>query len=686
MALDAALPAAQRSSTASPAALVRGLTARVGLTAVVLVSFVARVVASAAHPVPRLFPDEYIYTAIARSLAQGHAPAIRGASAHFPALLTPLLAAPLQAIAGPTAAFRVTQAENALLMSLTAVPVYLIARRLSLSSTHAFLCAVFAVAIPDLVWSAYTVSDPAAYPLVLDAFAAGLAALERPTKRMQLLFLALAGLATFDRVQYVVLPVAFFAAAAVVDRRRALVSQRLPLLLCTLPAIGALAVGLSRVLGYYSNVTNLHAGGGVLRWAASGLFLLAYASGMVLVPGALVALARPRGRTELAFSAFTVVLALLFLFEASLFAANGSPRFHERYLFTLLPLVPLAFGIYAKHGYPARRAVLLIAAALVAVSARLPLSGYIAGIGRFDSPFLNAVYRLQPLTSVAAASLIAALLATAALAVAVLASRRRAGTLALVLATGLVAAVSIGAIAQDTKEAQGVRRELVPADPSWVDHAHTGPVTLLQTQGGQPAAPVQQLYWNRSIDSELVLGSHAQPTDAYTAPRLRATADGHVQGIDDTVLVHDWGATVRFQNAAVVARWRAWSLWRSQSTPQLSLVEDGRFADGWLTTDGRIRLWPDATGWTRGTLRFALTLPRHRRGAITMRFGRDRYRILPGRVTAIEYTVDERGPFTMPFSASIGHWTPDLRHVSVQSTAPTFTRAPGAQPAVTASA
>jgi len=685
VALDAALPAVPRSSKPRPAALLRGLTARVGLTAVVLASFAVRVVASAAHPVPRLFPDEYLYTEMARSLGGGHLPAIRGASAHFPALLAPLLAAPLQALASPETAYRLTQAENALLMSLAAVPVYLIARRLSLPSRHALLCAVFAVAIPDLVFSAYTVADPAAYPLVLAAFVTGLAALERPRKRTQLLFLAFAGLATLDRVQYVVVPVVFFAAAAVVDRRRMLASQRLPLLICAVPAVGVLVIGASRVLGYYSNVTNLHVGGGVLRWAAGGLFLLAYASGIVLVPGALVALARPRNRAELAFSALTVGMTLAFLFEASLYAANGSARFHERYLFTLLPLVPLAFGVYAKHGFPARRAVLAIAACLIVLVARIPLSGYIEGLGRDDSPFLNGLYRLQPALSTAAASLLVAAVATLLLLFAIAVSRRGGGAAAaLLVATGVLALSSAGAVSLDANEAQAVERQLVPTPSSWVDDAHVGPVTLVQTEGAQQAAALEQLYWNRSITNELLLGKEALPTDAYVAPRLHTTADGHIVGVDGAVLFQSWGATATFQNAQEIEHAKTWALWVPQGAPQLSLLENGRYFDGWLASKGTLAVWPDATGRVRGTLRFALTLPRHRRTGVTVQFGRHHYRIRPGRVTAIEYTIDKAGPLTLRFKASSGHWLQDFRHVSVQSTAPTFTRAPGAQPAATA--
>ncbi|HEV7641236.1 MAG TPA: hypothetical protein VGO39_10260, partial [Gaiellaceae bacterium] len=116
MALEAALPAVAR-----PFALAHGLTARVALTLVVVGSFAARLVASAAHPTPRYFPDEYLYAAISRALGSGQAPNVRGSSANFPALLEPILAAPFHALFSPELAYRLTQAENALLMSLAAV-------------------------------------------------------------------------------------------------------------------------------------------------------------------------------------------------------------------------------------------------------------------------------------------------------------------------------------------------------------------------------------------------------------------------------------------------------------------------------------------------------------------------------------------------------------------------------------
>jgi hypothetical protein len=672
VALDAALPAVAR-----PFALAHGLTTRVALTLIVAGSFAARLVASAAHPAPRYFPDEYLYTAFARALGAGQAPNVRGSSANFPALLEPILAAPFHALCSPELAYRLTQAENALLMSLAAVPVFLLARRLSLSARYALGCAVFAVAIPDLVFASYTLADPVAYPFAMGALAAGVAAIDRPTRRTQLLFLTLAVLATFARVQYVVLPAAFVVAALVVDRRRVLKTQRLPLILMSLPLVLAVALGPARAFGYYSNVTNLHVGGQLLRWAGIDLFLLAFSTGIVLVPGALVALARPRGRTETAFAALAAVFCAGLVCEAALYASNGSSRFQERYLFALLPLLPIAFGLYAKHGRPARLPVALLSLLLFALSARLPLSGYTAALGKTDSQFLVAVFRLEKAVGAANGSFVLAGLAAAGAAGAVLVSRRGGARFALGGAIAFAVVASFAATIADSTNARQVRNEYLPANPSWVDASGLEDVTLLQTAGAPAAAAVEQLYWNRSIAHLALIGA-AMPTDVYTAPRIRVERDGTLIGVGSNVLVQDYAATARFANARLVARAGTFSLWSADAAPRLALLERGRFSDGWLARTGELSLWPDAAGRTRGTLSFTLSLPASAH-ATTVRFGKAHYDILPGGKTTVVYTLDARGPWSLPFSIATGGNAPDLRFTSVVSTPPVFARA--AEPA-----
>ena len=102
-------------------------------------------------------------------------------------------------------------------------------------------------------------------------------------------------------MQFVVLPVVFLLAAAIADVR---VVKRLgSLVLFALPLVGALALGPMRVLGYYSRIANLDVHPlEMAGWGATDLMLLAYSSGWVLVPGAVVGLAyalwKPRSRDE----------------------------------------------------------------------------------------------------------------------------------------------------------------------------------------------------------------------------------------------------------------------------------------------------------------------------------------------------------------------------------------------------
>ena len=249
-----------------------------------------------------------------------------------------------------------------------------------------------------------------------------------------------------------------------------------------LPLVVAVALGPARVFGYYSNVTNLHVGGQLLHWAGIDLFLLAFSTGMVLVPGALVALARPRGRAETSFAALAVVFGAGLVAEAALYASNGSARFQERYLFALLPLVPIAFGLYVKHGRPARIPVALISLFLFAVSATLPLSGYSGAIGKTDSPFLTAVFRLETAVGTANGALVLAGLAAVGAAGAVLVSRRGGARYALGATLAFAIVTSFGSTIADSANARDVRHQYLPANPSWVDATGLRDVTLLQTR------------------------------------------------------------------------------------------------------------------------------------------------------------------------------------------------------------
>jgi Dolichyl-phosphate-mannose-protein mannosyltransferase len=663
------------------------VSAGVWLACLVCASTAVRALAALRYATPGYFPDEYIYSAISRSIASDGRPFVRDEPAHFPALLEPLLAAPLWAIGSVETAYRLVQVENALFMSLAAVPVYLLARRLELTSGYALVCAAFTLLVPDLAFSSFVIADPVAYPLVLTAIYAGVRALQSPSARWQLVFLVTAGAATFARVQFVVLLPAFVVAAFALDRKAALRLHRLPLAIFGAGSLAVGAFGASRILGYYHAVGDLRVGGGVVRWAVLDLVLLSLASGVVLVPGALVGLVTSRERRDRAFAALVVPFSLAVMLEAALYAGNGSDRFKERYLFVLLPLLPLAFGVYQRDRRPARLAVGLIAAGIAVSAIALPLSGYAKGVGFDDSPLLWCYLELQWLVGSSGASVLVPACAVGGAALAVAATWPRLVRPALAGALALALAMSIGASRFANQVAHQIREQSVASNPSWVDAAHVGTVSAIQTDLAPANDLTEQLFWNRSIQHELLLGSHPGATDPLATDGLGIASNGDLFVLPsakdpsgprepiplrNAFLFHGFAVSARFAGATQVASYSSYTLWRPAGTPRLVAYELGRYWDGWLGRRGGLQVWP--AGARSGTVSFTLSLPRSRPAPVTVRFGNRSYRLTPGDHLAVRLPIHGDKPWSTTFSTTAGSGRlPDNRVVSVRSTVPRFT-------------
>jgi hypothetical protein len=685
VAVDLAAPAAE-SSFSTLLARLAAIPARFVLAGIVGISFAVRLAAALAHATPLYFPDEYIYSTLARSLAESGRPLIRGASASFPALLEPLLAAPFWLTGDPMLAYRLTQTLNVLAMSIAAVPVYLLCRRLGLGSWFSLAAAAIAVASPDLLYASFVLADPIAYPLVLGALCAGVHALARPARGSQLAFVALAGLATFARVQYVILPVAFAAAALVLERRRVLRAHALPLALFAAPVLLALALGPGRVLGYYSGVTSMDVRlGDVAHWAGVDAMMLAYSAGWVLVPGALVglalALARPRFPAERAFAVLTLCFAAGLFVEASLYAASGSTRYQERYLFTLIPLVAPAFGLFVSRAHARRLVLLPLAAGLLVLSVLVPLSGFTAAENKQDSPLLFAVFRLESALGTADGALTVAVLAALLSGLAVAVGSSRAGAaLALAVTAALGSVASVGAFAFDTRNSRNVRTAHLPADLRWVDRSGLRDVVLVQTPGAPKGRALEHLFWNTSVTS-VVLLKGATPTDAFGAEQVRVAVDGRLlvreRALRGPLLVETYGVGARFAGAERVASGAGFDLWRPRGTPRLSLLVSGTYRDGWLARTGSVTVWPDASGRARGTLVLRLSLPAGtERTPVRFRGpGVDRVvRVTPGGRERVSFRFSTGGPWRIVWRTPKNGFLADGRAISVRAAAPLLDR------------
>ena len=169
-----------------------------------------------------------------------------------------------------------------------------------------------------------------------------------------------------------------------------------------------------------------------------------------------------------------------------MFAASVG-YFKERYLFVLLPLIPLAFGIYLERGKPHRRVVFGLAAAIVIAAARLPISGYTAGIGHFDPQSLIAAAWLEGRTTPGTGSLLIAIGATLAAIAAVALVFRGPGWIAVSFAIVVALGITAAAIQVDHQTTAGTRPRL-PHDKSWIDDRARGNVTAIATPISSPIA------------------------------------------------------------------------------------------------------------------------------------------------------------------------------------------------------
>jgi hypothetical protein len=689
VAIDVTVPRPETSRLPFGLARLAAIPARYVVGFVVAASFGFRLLAGLAHATPLYFSDEYIYSTLARSLATVGKPVIRGGPAHFPALLEPILATPFWLFHDPTLAYRLTQAENSLFMSLAAIPVYLLCRKLGLGAWLAIAAGALTVASPDLFYTSFVLADPLAYLLVLSALYAGVCALAIPTRRAQVAFVALAGLATFARVQYALLPLVFAVAAVVVERgnvRRAVSRYRLTLAIFAAPVLAFVAIGPTKVLGYYSGLAKYQIHPlTILHWIGTDSMLLAYAGGLVLVPGALVGLAyalrQPLSREESAFAGLALALGGAVFVEAALYASNGSARFQERYFMVLLPLVIPLFGLYLKRGLPARIPTTLGALALLVISSRVPLSGYTVGDGKQDSPFLFGVFQLEKLLSVGDGSLVVALVAGAMACLAMgIALRRRFVAAAIVATLAVSCSVSLGAIRFDTKTAREIRDSYLPRDLSWIDHAHLGSVYLVQTPATPHVRAHEELFWNTSLKQVLLFGQ-ASPIDAFRYEHLTAAADGrlllHGNTLRKPLAISNYAVQVQLTGANRIARGGTYDLWRPSGTPRFALFSGGLYHDGWLAESGHFTVYPDASGRVRGTLGLVVSLPKGTQRTILRFRGPGIHRtesVSPRRTRTLEFRVNHAGAWQLNFKTPRPGYLRDGRPISVRAKTPTFSR------------
>jgi glycosyltransferase involved in cell wall biosynthesis len=352
------------------------------LAGLVVLSAVFRYGLSRRVVAPWIMVDELIYSELAKSFAQTGHFLIRDVHHGAYGVVYPLLIAPAWRVFDSVPdAYAAAKAIGSVLMSLTAIPVYFLARRV-VTQIPSLLAALLAVAVPSLMYTGTLMTETVFYPLFACVALALVLALERPTIQRQVVLLALCVLAFLTRSQAIVLIPAVATAPlllAWLDRRRLrmLADFRVLYGVLAVGTLGVLVVQLARghspydVLGSYSVTGHAtYRPDQVLKWllfhVAELDLYLGFAPFAALL--LLTFVGRSLDRPLRIFLAAALPLTAWLLVEVGAFASALSPRIQERNLFYVAPLFLIALLAWIERGMPrpprAAAAAVVLAAAL----------------------------------------------------------------------------------------------------------------------------------------------------------------------------------------------------------------------------------------------------------------------------------------------------------------------------------
>jgi hypothetical protein len=425
---------------------------------------------------PGVLGDELIYSGLAKSFALQGQPLFRGEVDLAHSLLYPLLLSPAHALADDGArAFEATKAVNAIVVASTAIPAYLLARRVVTPG----LSLVVAALVAFEPWTAYA-SLVMTESLFLPAFTTFVLILARmlddPAPRRQ--FAVLVALVALIGIR----PQALVLVGAVVVAI-GIGAVRGPPIRRTLHAYAPLLVtlGAGMVAGMLAVVAGADVPGssardtldafldpiGLVTWSLWSLAVYELALGvvaLVLFPFALHGLLRSRAERARAtgVALLTTSAALLLSVAAVSATPAGLDILHERYLFYATPLVLVGLAHWLQTGLVLRRRAAWVAGIVaVALAASLP-TDQVARANNVDSPTAAWVRSLhEAIPSVPTKILLVGLAALGAL---VLLRFRRPFVPILTVAVAFVALV--GGLDYSGPFSQAQDREL-----AWVDRA-----------------------------------------------------------------------------------------------------------------------------------------------------------------------------------------------------------------------
>jgi hypothetical protein len=535
-----------------------------------------------------IMPDEALYGERALDFWRtGRLGVISGSGAGYSVLYPILAGAPLS-IGTPATGYAALKVVQALVVSLTAVPVFLYARR-AMSERWALVAAALSLASPILLYAGFVMTEVLFYPLAAWALLGIARAVATESRRDQAIALALIAACVLTRAQGVVL-IAVFALAVLIAHRR-LRSFGVLWLVVAMGLVIALAV--PDALGAYGPTLRARYPLGLaagLTWDHFAFLVLS--TGAVPVAALAVLLIRGvpdvEGRSLVATAAAAVLLVVA---QVGIFASGYAPHLLGRDLAALPPILSVVLALWLSRDR-SRRLPLVIAAALLVALAVTPWSHLVVTEARLDS-FGIVIFEHAHVTLVVLAA------AVVLLALFVFAPR----ALPVVLLAGLVAS---SAVASD-KLASVVRTEqadLIGPDHRWIDHAAHGPVAELYDGESYWNGVWQATFWNRHL-RELVTLAPTRVPGPIRQRQERVDPDGRIDLRSRYVVASDAHAFIGTpvahlaQNGLEVT---GLTLWRLDGPARLSTITRGILPNGDMTEPGRLTAYDCAGGQLELTL------------------------------------------------------------------------------------
>jgi Dolichyl-phosphate-mannose-protein mannosyltransferase len=366
--------------------IVRAVPTWVWLGGLVVVSAGVRYALARRLVAPWIMVDEVIYSELAKSFAATGHFLLRGNSTGAYGIVYPTLISPAwAAFSKVPQAYAAAKAINSIAISLTAVPAYLLARRV-LTRPYALAAAVLALAIPTTLYAGMLMTENAFYPAFVLAALATVLWLEQPTWRRTVLVAAAAVLAFLTRAEAVAIAPALVTAPFLVSGRRALREFRGFFALAA--GVAAIVIGVQAargasplgLLGAYEVASHTsYSAGGIAKWLVYhwgdlvlSLGVVPFAALVLLLPGI-----NTRPRNERAFLAAASTLSFWLVLEVATFASEQSLRIEERNMVYVAPLFLTALLLWVQRGAPRPRLAGLVAGALaVGLLATVPFATY----------------------------------------------------------------------------------------------------------------------------------------------------------------------------------------------------------------------------------------------------------------------------------------------------------------------